>query len=163
MGIISIGNGIGRIFWAYVSDLTTRRTAFFLMYLTQGILFWAFHSVGSLPVLGIVVFIIVMCYGGAYGITPAFAADYFGPRDVGAIFGLMMVPWAFAACLGPLYFAYLRQVNGNYNQALYLIAGMVTVALILPLLVHPPRGRVHADEHLAGHAIEAEAEAISPE
>jgi OFA family oxalate/formate antiporter-like MFS transporter len=163
VGIISIGNGIGRIFWAYVSDLTTRKTAFFLMYLTQVILFWAFHSVGSLPVLGIVVFIIVMCYGGAYGITPAFAADYFGPRDVGAIFGLMMVPWAFAACLGPLYFAYLRQVNGNYNQALYLIAGMVTVALILPLLVHPPRGRVHADEHLAGHAIEAEAEAISPE
>ena len=43
-----------------------------------------------------------MCYGGAYGITPAFAADYFGPRDVGSIFGLMMLPWAFAAAFGPL-------------------------------------------------------------
>jgi hypothetical protein len=37
-------------------------------------------------------------------------------------------------------FAYLRQVNGNYTQALYLVAGLMTAALILPLLVAPPRG-----------------------
>ena len=104
-----------------------------------------------------------MCYGGAYGITPAFAADYFGPRDVGSIFGLMMLPWAFAAVFGPLLFAYLRQVNGNYTQALYLIAGIMTAALILPILIHPPQGRKRGDEHPTGVALEAEAEAISPE
>jgi OFA family oxalate/formate antiporter-like MFS transporter len=104
-----------------------------------------------------------MCYGGAYGITPAFAADYFGPRDVGSIFGLMMVPWAFAAVFGPLLFAYLRQINGNYMQALYLLAGIMTVALLLPIVIHPPQGRKSGDEHPAGAALETEAEAISPE
>ena len=62
------------------------------------------------------------------------------PRDVGSIFGLMLLPWAFAASFGPLLFAYLRQIEGNYTQALYLIAGLMTVALILPVLVTPPRG-----------------------
>jgi OFA family oxalate/formate antiporter-like MFS transporter len=163
VGVMALGNGAGRIFWSWVSDLTTRKMAFFAMYLVEAILFWSYHSIHSLLPLAIVTFALVMCYGGAYGITPAFAADYFGPRDVGSIFGLMMLPWAFAAVFGPLLFAYLRQINGNYNQALYLIAGLMTAALILPILIHPPQGRKSGDEHPTGAALEAEAEAISPE
>jgi OFA family oxalate/formate antiporter-like MFS transporter len=116
------------------------------MYLIEMVLYWTYHSIGSLTILGIVTFILVMCYGGGYGITPAFAADYFGPRDVGSIFGLMMLPWAFASAFGPMLFAYRRQMDGNYTQGLYLIAGLVTVALILPILVHPPRSRKSANE-----------------
>lgn len=141
VGIISIGNGLGRVFWAWVSDLTTRKTAFFLMFLLEAILFWAYHSISSITALGIVTFILVMCYGGGYGITPAFAADYFGPRYVGSIFGLMMLPWAFASAFGPSLFAYLREVTGSYTQGLYLIAGMMTFAIILPILVSPPRSQ----------------------
>jgi OFA family oxalate/formate antiporter-like MFS transporter len=150
VGVIAIGNGVGRIFWSWISDLTTRKTAFFLMYLVEVILFWTYHSIHSLPLLAAVTFVVVMCYGGAYGITPAFAADYFGPRDVGSIFGLMMLPWAFAAVFGPLLFAYLRQVNGNYTQALYLIAIVMTAALILPILVSPPRSRTRTEQQPEG-------------
>lgn len=146
VGVISVGNGVGRIFWAWFSDLTSRKTAFFTMYLVQAILFWTFHNITSAVLLTIVMFVVLMCYGGAYGITPAFAADYFGPRNVGPIFGLMLFPWAFAAAFGPLLFAYLRQATGGYNQALYLIAGMLTVSMILPLLASPPRGHKAAKE-----------------
>ena len=111
------------------------------MFLIQAVLFWTYHSIASVTLLGTVTFIILMCYGGAYGITPAFAADYFGPRDVGPIFGLMLFPWAFAAAFGPLLFAYMRQATGGYSRALHLIAGMLTVSLILPILVSPPRRR----------------------
>jgi OFA family oxalate/formate antiporter-like MFS transporter len=163
VGWVALGNGTGRIFWSWVSDLTSRKTAFFLMYLVEVILFWSYHLIHTLPLLFVATFIVVMCYGGAYGITPAFAADYFGPRDVGSIFGLMMVPWAFAAVFGPQLFAYLRQSNGNYTQALYLIASVMSVALILPILIRPPHGRKSGDEDPTGAALEAEAEAISPE
>src|SRR6202023_1344002 len=139
-------NGVGRIFWSWISDLTTRKTAFFMMYLVEAILFWTYHNIASLAVLVIVTFIVVMCYGGAYGITPAFAADYFGPRDVGPIFGLMLFPWAFAAAFGPLLFAYMRQATGGYNEALYLIAGLLTLSMILPIVVSPPRSHKTAKE-----------------
>jgi OFA family oxalate/formate antiporter-like MFS transporter len=148
VGVISVGNGVGRIFWAWFSDLTSRKTAFFTMYLVQAVLFWTFHNITSATLLTVVTFIILMCYGGAYGITPAFAADYFGPRNVGPIFGLMLFPWAFAAAFGPLLFAYLRQATGGYNQALYLIAGMLTVSLILPIIVSPPRSHKSARDLL---------------
>jgi MFS transporter, OFA family, oxalate/formate antiporter len=150
VGIVAIFNGVGRIFWSWVSDLTSRKIAFFLMYLVEVALFWTYHSIGSLTMLAVATFVVAMCYGGAYGITPAFAADYFGPRHVGPIFGLMMLPWAFAAAAGPYAFAYLRQVNGNYTQALYLIAGTMTVALILPMLINPPRGRKSSENSQAG-------------
>ena len=139
LGVVSIGNGLGRVFWAWLSDLTTRKTAFFVMFLVEAILFWAYHSISSITTLGSVTFILVMCYGGAYGITPAFAADYFGPRHVGSVFGLMMFPWAFAAVFGPSLFAYLRQTTGSYTLGLYYIAGMMTFSIVLPILVAASR------------------------
>jgi MFS transporter, OFA family, oxalate/formate antiporter len=152
VGVIAIGNGIGRVFWAWFSDATARKTAFFSMYLLQAVLFWTYHSITSVTLLTIVTFIIVMCYGGGYGITPAFAADYFGPRHVGPIFGLMLLPWAFPAAFGPLLFAYLRETTGGYTQALYLIATMLTIALILPLIVSPPHGHKRVEESEVGTA-----------
>src|SRR5579864_4011264 len=157
VGIVAIFNGVGRIFWSWVSDLTSRRIAFFLMYLAEVVLFWTYHSIDSLPLLTVATFVVAMCYGGAYGITPAFAADYFGPRDVGSIFGLMMLPWAFAAAAGPYVFAYLRQVNGNYTQALYVIAVTMTVALLLPILITPPRTTKRADTEQTGGRLAVEA------
>jgi len=157
VGIISLGNGVGRVFWAWISDLTSRKTAFFAMYLIQALIFWNFHSISSPTILLAASFIILVCYGGAYGITPAFAADYFGPRHTGPIFGLMLLPWAFPAAFGPLLFAYLRQSTGGYNQALYLIAGVLTVAMILPLLISPPRKQELAKEAAAGIGMPFEA------
>ena len=61
VGVVSIGNGVGRVFWAWVSDLTTRKTAFFLMFLIQAVLFWTYHSISSVLLLGIVTFIITSC------------------------------------------------------------------------------------------------------
>jgi MFS transporter, OFA family, oxalate/formate antiporter len=156
VGVMAVGNGVGRIFWSWVSDLTTRKAAFFIMYLVEMAIFWTYHSIHSLTLLAIVTFVSVMCYGGGYGITPAFAADYFGPRDVGSIFGLMMLPWAFAAVFGPLAFAYLRQINGNYNESLYFLAGLMTVALILPILVTPPRRQNPADRKQAANRFAVE-------
>jgi MFS transporter, OFA family, oxalate/formate antiporter len=141
VGVISVGNGLGRVFWAWMSDVMGRKAAFLTMYLVQALLFWTYHLIAAPALLTIITFIIVMCYGGGYGITPAFAADYFGPRHVGPIFGLMLLPWAFPAAFGPLLFAYLRETTGGYSQALYLIAGMLTAAMILPILVSPPHGR----------------------
>jgi MFS transporter, OFA family, oxalate/formate antiporter len=156
VGIVAIFNGVGRIFWSWVSDLTSRKIAFLLMYLVEVVLFWTYHSIDSLPLLTVATFVVAMCYGGAYGITPAFAADYFGPRDVGSIFGLMMLPWAFAAATGPYVFAYLRQVNGNYTQALYVIAVTMTVALLLPILISPPRATKPANAEQSGGQLAVE-------
>jgi MFS transporter, OFA family, oxalate/formate antiporter len=141
VAVVSIGNGLGRVVWAWVSDLITRRLAFIVMFLLQAVLFFFYKDIPSVALLAVVTFILVMCYGGGYGITPAFAADYFGSKNVGSIYGLMLVPWAFAAALGPQLFAHLRETTGDYREGLRLIAGMLAVSTIVPVLVSPPRSR----------------------
>ena len=82
--------------------------------------------------------IVLLCYGGGFGTMPAFAADYFGAENVGPIYGLMLTAWSFAGVLGPTLIATLRESRGRYNEALYLIAGLMIVSAVIPAIVHPP-------------------------
>ncbi len=138
VGIASIGNALGRVFWAWASDSITRRGAFLAMFLTQVLLFWIFPRIHSVWLLTVVAFLVLMCYGGGFGTMPAFAADYFGSKNVGPIYGLMLTAWGFASAFGPLLSAHMRQAEGNYRGALHVIAGIVAASMLLPIIVRSP-------------------------
>lgn len=69
---------------------------------------------------------------------PAFTADYFGARNVGPIYGLMLTAWGFASVFGPLLIARMRQSTGQYGGALHIIAIVLLVSIVLPFIVRPP-------------------------
>lgn len=146
VGIVSLGNALGRVFWAWVSDLITRKATFLVMFLVQAVLFWLFPALASVASLTIIAFIVLMCYGGGFGTMPAFAADYFGSRNVGPIYGLMLTAWGFASVFGPLMIAYMRQASGNYRGALHIIAMVMLVSAVLPVLVRPPKSTAPVEE-----------------
>ena len=150
VGIASIGNAFGRVFWAWASDSITRRGAFLAMFLAQVALFWIFPGVHSVWLLTLVAFLVLMCYGGGFGTMPAFAADYFGSKNVGPIYGLMLTAWGFASAFGPLLIAYMRQASGNYRGALHAIAGIVAVSMLLPIIMRPPSRTKVSDQLVSG-------------
>lgn len=139
VGVVSLGNALGRVFWAGVSDAITRKATFFVMFLVQALLFWFLPGIASAGILTVVAFVILLYYGGGFGTMPAFAADYFGAKNVGPIYGLMLTAWGLASAFGPLLIAYMRQASGTYHGALHIIAGVMLISAVLPLLVSPPR------------------------
>ena len=151
VGAVSIGNAAGRVFWAWASDFITRKATFFAMFLIQALVFWFLPDIGSAALLGIVAFVVLLCYGGGFGTMPAFTADYFGSKNVGPIYGLMLTAWGFASAFGPLLIAYMREASGTYDGALHVIAGVMAISMLLPLIVHPPRTRSAQSRDWPGH------------
>jgi OFA family oxalate/formate antiporter-like MFS transporter len=147
VGIASIGNAFGRIFWAWASDAITRRWTFVVMFIIQVGLFWLLPSLSSVAILTVVSFIILMCYGGGFGTMPAFAADYFGSKNVGPIYGLMLTAWGTASAFGPLLIGYMRESSGSYVSGLHVIACIMAVSAVLPALVAPPKSESLPSRH----------------
>lgn len=141
VGVISIANGAGRLLWSWFSDTIGRPRVFLTMFFVQTVAFLLLARVHSFGVLGILTFIILLCYGGGFGTMPAFAADYFGSRNVGSIYGLMLTAWGSAGLLGPTLIAYVRQTTGHYTAAINLIAGIMLLSAVLPFLIRAPMPR----------------------
>jgi OFA family oxalate/formate antiporter-like MFS transporter len=137
VGLISIANGSGRLLWAWLSDFIGRRQVFVTMFLLQAVAFLLLARVESFGGLALLAFVVLLCYGGGFGTMPAFAADLFGPGDLGSIYGLMLTAWGTAGVLGPTLIARIRQGTGHYTEALDVIAALMLVSAVIPLLVRP--------------------------
>ncbi len=138
VSIISIGNAVGRFLWAWLSDLIGRKNVFLTMFVAQAVLFVLLAQVNAYVLFAVIAFLIVSMYGGGFGTMPAFAADYFGAKNVGKIYGLMLTAWGFGGVLGPLLISNVVDSTGGYETALYILAGMLLVSSLLPLLIRPP-------------------------
>jgi OFA family oxalate/formate antiporter-like MFS transporter len=139
VGVASIGNAFGRIGWSWLSDVVTRRGAFSMMFGLQAAIFAVYPNLHSAFNVGLATFVVLMCYGGGFGIMPAFCADYFGSTKIGPIYGLMLTAWGFASAFGPILFARMREANHDYREGLHMIAIVLAVATFLPIVVRPPR------------------------
>jgi OFA family oxalate/formate antiporter-like MFS transporter len=139
LGIFAIVNGLGRLFWASASDKIGRRTVFFILFSTQAVAFYFLSGMQNMTVFIIICSYIYACYGGGFATMPAYAADIFGTKYVGRIYGWMLTAWGVAGIIGPMLFAQIRQSSGNYSEALTITAVALAVAIVLPFLAAPQK------------------------
>ena len=142
LSIFALVNGLGRLLWASLSDKIGRRTVFILLFSTQAVVFFLLSGLKNLALFTILVSYIYACYGGGFATMPAYAADIFGTKYVGRIYGWIITAWSAAGIVGPMLFAKLREVTGNYSSALLYTAIVLAVVLILPMLATPQKTKL---------------------
>lgn len=135
---LSICNAIGRVFWAWISDYIGRARVYMALYAIQAVLFFLLPRLDSVALFTGAVALIGLCYGGGFGTMPSFTADFFGAKNMGGIYGWILLAWAAGAIPSPLLIAKVRETTGNYNAAIQAIAIVMLVSVCLPLLARRP-------------------------
>jgi len=139
LAIASIFNGLGRLFWASLSDKIGRKNVFITMFISQAILYIILPQIGNAVIFTVIACYLLACYGGGFATMPAFAADSFGPGYIGRVYGIMLTAWGVAGVLGPLVFAQLTKTT-----ALYTAAGLLILGFIFAVMYKRPERKAKA-------------------
>lgn len=129
VALASLFNGLGRIFWASVSDKIGRKPAFLILIATQIPAFILLPQTTSYAVFTTLACYILLCYGGGFGTMPSFNADTFGSKNMGQIYGKLLFAWAVAGAAGPFLMDYIKSQSGNFAVALNIAAGILVIGL----------------------------------
>jgi len=127
--LISLFNGLGRLFWGTLSDRIGRPSTFLALFLLQAPAFMLLSAASHFAAFLVPVAVVALCFGGGFGTMPAFTTDVFGAKNAGAIYGAMLTAWSAGAIVGPLLIAAVP-----YRTALAVIAGVLVLAAGLPVL-----------------------------
>ena len=145
---MSLFNIIGRFFWASLSDHIGRKVTYFCFFGLGVILYAsspALAHAGQKALFVAAFCVILSMYGGGFATIPAYLADIFGARFVGAIHGRLLTAWATAGVVGPFVIGYIRdaQIAAGveralvYDRTLYILASFLVVGFICNALVRP--------------------------
>ncbi|WP_370891014.1 OFA family MFS transporter [Janibacter sp. GXQ6167] len=152
VGIMGLFNGAGRILWAAISDRIGRMPAFVGILAIQGICLIAIPHVGSIALFYVLAALIYTCYGGGFGTMPSTAGDFFGVKNAGAIYGLMLIGWSIGGVAGPLLISALIGEDKAYTLA-YTVVGVIALAgALIPLITRKPKPPTDAPAKAASAA-----------
>jgi MFS transporter, OFA family, oxalate/formate antiporter len=151
-GFLGLFNGGGRIFWGWLSERLGRMTSFVAILAIEGVCLLLLPHIGNAVLWFILAALVYLCYGGAFGTMPATAGDFFGVKNAGAIYGLMLIGWSLGGVIGPLIAAALIGTEKNYTLAYTTIGIIALVAIVLPVITRIPRVRHSVTEGELGAA-----------
>jgi len=155
--LLSLFNIGGRFVWASFSDKLGRKNTYTVFFILGGLLYASVPTLaagGQQFLFVAAICIILSMYGGGFSTVPAYLADLFGTRFVGAIHGRLLTAWATAGILGPVIVNYMRDYQLDlglpraqvYNQTMYILVGMLALGLLCNLLIRPLNAKYFMSE-----------------
>ena len=138
-------NAAGRVGTGFYSDKIGRLNAYNLNCAISAVCLFSLPYIISsqnLLLLFLAVGIAYWQYGGGLALMPSFAADFFGPKNLGMNYGLIFFGWGlgvFVTRLGGT----IEDLTGSLNYAFYLSGGLLIAGVLLALMTKRP---IHAEE-----------------
>lgn len=127
IAISSIFNGLGRFVWGSISDKIGRIQTFRILLALQAVIFVLLVFVGNPIVFSVFVCIVLLCYGGGFGVLPSLTKDMYGDRLMSSLYGALLTAWGVGGIIGPQIVAFMKD---NYADKAGLYAFVVGAALL---------------------------------
>jgi MFS family permease len=139
---------IGRFFWSSISDYIGRKNLYFIFFIIGAGLYSLIPLVGKSQNLELFILcycLILSMYGGGFSGIPAYLADLYGVKNVGAIHGRLLTSWSVAGILGPVLVNYIRESQINqgvpkseaYNVTMHIMVGLLLFGAVCNFFVKP--------------------------
>ena len=147
LGVLGLCNAFGRLGWGSLSDRAGRRWTLFAMSLVTiaACLGFLRHAAGFWPAMAGIC-LAAFGYAGYLALMPALTADYFGPKNVGANYGILFSAWGICGFVVPGYFESLldhAREAGNlmagYREIYLEMAVLAILVACLTPFLRPPR------------------------
>ena len=147
-GLLSLFNIGGRFFWASLSDIIGRKTTYHIFFILGFVLYALVPyagKIGSIAAFALIFCVILTMYGGAFATIPAYLADMFGTKMVGAIHGRLLTAWSAAGILGPVLVNYINesQIQSGipkshaYDTTMYILSSLLLGGMVCNFLLKP--------------------------
>ena len=147
-GLLSLFNIGGRFFWASLSDIIGRKATYHIFFILGFILYALVPyagKIGSIAAFALIFCVILTMYGGAFATIPAYLADMFGTKMVGAIHGRLLTAWSAAGILGPVLVNYINesQIQSGipkshaYDTTMYILSSLLLGGMVCNFLLKP--------------------------
>ncbi len=128
IAISSIFNGLGRFAWGGFSDKFGKMQTFRLLLGLQAIIFITLIFVTSPIIFSVLVCMVLLSYGGGFGVLPSLAKDIYGDQLMASAYGGLLTAWGVGGIIGPQIVAFMKD---NYADNAGLYAFIVGSALLV--------------------------------
>ena len=91
-----------------------------------------------MPLLFAAVFLIGYCCGSQLSVFPSTTADFFGMRNLGNNYGLLLTAWGVAGIIGPMAGGWIFDATRGYAAAFRIAALLAAAAAVVATVKAPP-------------------------
>lgn len=128
----------GRLVMGKLGDKIGHERAMAICFLPAlGALFWL-QMAKDLWMLYLFAAIYGFGHGGFFALISPLMAQLFGTKSQGAIFGIAIAVGAVGGAVGPLLAGHMFDTTGSYRIPFLIVAGLITIALILIMSLGSP-------------------------
>lgn len=135
IAIASLGNSVGRLIWAWLSDHFGRINIFAALLGTAAIAYLILPHVSSPLLFSVLICYVIASYGGGFGTIPSLISDLYGSKRMSSLHGLALTGWATSGLVAPPLFGFLydKVPDQAANYAYYICAGSLFASMIMVL------------------------------
>ncbi|UOE41629.1 MFS transporter [Chryseobacterium suipulveris] len=137
IAVSAVFNGIGRFFWGSVSDKLGRIRTLQLILLIEILVFAILMFSKNVLIFSIGVCVVLLCYGGGFGILPSLIRERYGAKLMASVYGVTLTAWGIGGIFGPQIAAFMKD-HFAADSALYsysVALGLIATGLVLSLFL----------------------------